>query len=171
MAGHTVALNHIEHSFACDNQFQIAEKNGDLLTRTKERGSELDSEEVGTLINFVTPFSLRVDIDEALTRAALIMEQGGKEDRREQNRPEWLLRSSQSVPITSAWDSVKLRFDFDVLCYGETLGSPLARNPSLASLTSLSVRQAILLYIDVRPGSRKRIPIRSRPREGMGDEK
>jgi hypothetical protein len=39
MADYTVALNHIEHGFARDNQFQIADKNGDLLTRTKEGGS------------------------------------------------------------------------------------------------------------------------------------
>jgi hypothetical protein len=39
MADYTVALNHIEHGFARDNQFQIADKNGDLLTNTKEGGS------------------------------------------------------------------------------------------------------------------------------------
>ena len=38
-ADYTVALNHIEHGFARDNQFQIADKNGDLLTATKEGGS------------------------------------------------------------------------------------------------------------------------------------
>jgi hypothetical protein len=36
MADYSVVLNHIEHGFARDNQFQIADKNGDLLTRTKE---------------------------------------------------------------------------------------------------------------------------------------
>jgi hypothetical protein len=39
MADYTVSLNHIEHGFARDNQFQIADKNGDLLTHTKEGGS------------------------------------------------------------------------------------------------------------------------------------
>ena len=40
MADYTVALNHIEVGlFARDNQFQIADKNGDLLTNTKEGGS------------------------------------------------------------------------------------------------------------------------------------
>jgi hypothetical protein len=39
MADYTVALNHIEHGFARDNQFQIADKNGDLLSTTKEGGS------------------------------------------------------------------------------------------------------------------------------------
>jgi hypothetical protein len=39
MADYSVVLNHIEHGFARDNQFQIADKNGDLLTRTKEGGS------------------------------------------------------------------------------------------------------------------------------------
>lgn len=38
-ADYTVSLNHIEVGFARDNQFQIADKNGDLLTRTKEGGS------------------------------------------------------------------------------------------------------------------------------------
>jgi hypothetical protein len=39
MANYIVALNHIEHGFVRDNQFQIADKNGDLLTNTKEGGS------------------------------------------------------------------------------------------------------------------------------------
>jgi hypothetical protein len=39
MADYTVNLNHIEHGFARDNQFQIADKNGDLLSTTKEGGS------------------------------------------------------------------------------------------------------------------------------------
>ena len=39
MADYTVSLNHIEVGFARDNQFQIADKNGDLLSRTKEGGS------------------------------------------------------------------------------------------------------------------------------------
>jgi hypothetical protein len=39
-ADYTVSLNHIEVGLiARDNQFQIADKNGDLLTRTKEGGS------------------------------------------------------------------------------------------------------------------------------------
>lgn len=38
-ADYTVSLNHIEHGFARDNQFQIADKNGDLLMTTKEGGS------------------------------------------------------------------------------------------------------------------------------------
>jgi hypothetical protein len=38
-ADYTVSLNHIEHGFARDNQFQIADSNGDLLTKTKEGGS------------------------------------------------------------------------------------------------------------------------------------
>lgn len=40
MADYTVSLNHIEVGLlARDNQFQIADKNGDLLTKTKEGGS------------------------------------------------------------------------------------------------------------------------------------
>jgi len=39
MADHTVALNHIEVGWARDNQFQIADRNGDLLSKTKEGGS------------------------------------------------------------------------------------------------------------------------------------
>jgi hypothetical protein len=38
-ADYTVLLNHIEHGFVRDNQFQIADRNGDLLTRTREGGS------------------------------------------------------------------------------------------------------------------------------------
>jgi hypothetical protein len=39
-ADYTVALNHIEVGlFVRDNQFQIADKNGDLLAKTKEGGS------------------------------------------------------------------------------------------------------------------------------------
>ncbi len=38
-ADYTVNLNHIEHGFARDNQFQVADKNGDLLSHTKEGGS------------------------------------------------------------------------------------------------------------------------------------
>jgi len=39
VADYTVALNHIEVGFARDNQFQIADKQGDLISRTKEGGS------------------------------------------------------------------------------------------------------------------------------------
>jgi hypothetical protein len=39
LADYTVMLNHIEMGFVRDNQFQIADKNGDLLSRTKEGGS------------------------------------------------------------------------------------------------------------------------------------
>jgi hypothetical protein len=38
-ADYTVVLNHIEHGFARDNQIQIANKDGDLISRTKEGGS------------------------------------------------------------------------------------------------------------------------------------
>ena len=38
-ADYTVLLNHIEHGFARDNQIQIANKDGDLISRTKEGGS------------------------------------------------------------------------------------------------------------------------------------
>jgi hypothetical protein len=39
-ADYTIALNHIEvGAFGRDNQFQIADKNGDLLAHTKEGGS------------------------------------------------------------------------------------------------------------------------------------
>ena len=39
MADYTVSLNHIEHGFVRDNQFQVADKNGDLISKTKEGGS------------------------------------------------------------------------------------------------------------------------------------
>jgi hypothetical protein len=39
MADYTVVLNHIEHGFARDNQIQIANKDGDLISKTKEGGS------------------------------------------------------------------------------------------------------------------------------------
>jgi hypothetical protein len=39
MADYTVLLNHIEVGFARDNQFQIADKSGDLISHTKEGGS------------------------------------------------------------------------------------------------------------------------------------
>lgn len=39
MADYTVSLNHIERGFLRDNQIQVANKNGDLLSRTKEGGS------------------------------------------------------------------------------------------------------------------------------------
>jgi hypothetical protein len=39
MADYTVALNHIEHGFARDNQIQVANKDGDLISKTKEGGS------------------------------------------------------------------------------------------------------------------------------------
>jgi hypothetical protein len=39
MADYTVALNHIEVGFARDNQIQVANKDGDLLSKTKEGGS------------------------------------------------------------------------------------------------------------------------------------
>lgn len=39
MADYTVLLNHIEVGFSRDNQFQIADKNGELISRTKEGGS------------------------------------------------------------------------------------------------------------------------------------
>jgi hypothetical protein len=38
-ADYTVLLNHIEVGFVRDNQFQIADKNGDLISKTKEGGS------------------------------------------------------------------------------------------------------------------------------------
>jgi hypothetical protein len=34
-----VLLNHIEHGFVRDNQIQIANKEGDLISKTKEGGS------------------------------------------------------------------------------------------------------------------------------------
>jgi hypothetical protein len=39
MADYTVLLNHIEVGFARDNQIQIANRDGDLLSKTKEGGS------------------------------------------------------------------------------------------------------------------------------------
>jgi hypothetical protein len=39
MADYTVLLNHIESGFVRDNQIQVANKNGDLLSKTKEGGS------------------------------------------------------------------------------------------------------------------------------------
>jgi hypothetical protein len=39
MADYTVALNHVEHGFARDNQIQVANKDGDLISTTKEGGS------------------------------------------------------------------------------------------------------------------------------------
>jgi hypothetical protein len=39
MADYTVALNHIEVGFVRDNQIQVANKDGDLLSKTKEGGS------------------------------------------------------------------------------------------------------------------------------------
>ena len=39
VADYSVLLNHIEHGFARDNQIQIANKDGDLISRTKEGGS------------------------------------------------------------------------------------------------------------------------------------
>jgi hypothetical protein len=39
MADYTVALNHIEHGFVRDNQIQVANKDGDLISKTKEGGS------------------------------------------------------------------------------------------------------------------------------------
>jgi hypothetical protein len=38
-ADYTVALNHIEQGFARDNQIQVANKEGDLISKTKEGGS------------------------------------------------------------------------------------------------------------------------------------
>jgi hypothetical protein len=39
VADYSVLLNHIEHGFARDNQIQIANKDGDLISKTKEGGS------------------------------------------------------------------------------------------------------------------------------------
>ena len=39
VADYTVALNHIEIGWARDNQFQVANKDGDLISTTKEGGS------------------------------------------------------------------------------------------------------------------------------------
>jgi len=38
-ADYSVVLNHIEHGFVRDNQIQIANKDGDLISKTKEGGS------------------------------------------------------------------------------------------------------------------------------------
>lgn len=38
-ADYTVLLNHIEHGFVRDNQIQIANRDGDLISKTKEGGS------------------------------------------------------------------------------------------------------------------------------------
>ena len=38
-ADYTIMLNHIEHGFVRDNQVQIANRDGDLISRTKEGGS------------------------------------------------------------------------------------------------------------------------------------
>lgn len=38
-ADYTVVLNHIEHGFVRDNQFQVANRLGDLVSKTKEGGS------------------------------------------------------------------------------------------------------------------------------------
>lgn len=38
-ADYTILLNHIEMGLMRDNQFQIADRNGDLISRTKEGGS------------------------------------------------------------------------------------------------------------------------------------
>ena len=38
-ADYTVVLNHIEVGFVRDNQIQVANKDGDLLSKTKEGGS------------------------------------------------------------------------------------------------------------------------------------
>jgi hypothetical protein len=39
VSDYTVILNHVEAGFSRDNQIQIADKNGDLISRTKEGGS------------------------------------------------------------------------------------------------------------------------------------
>jgi hypothetical protein len=39
VADYSVLLNHIEHGFARDNQIQVANRDGDLISRTKEGGS------------------------------------------------------------------------------------------------------------------------------------
>jgi hypothetical protein len=38
-ADYTVSLNHIEHGFTRDNQIQVANRDGDLISKTKEGGS------------------------------------------------------------------------------------------------------------------------------------
>ncbi len=39
MADYTVMLNHIETGFTRDNQIQVANRDGDLISKTKEGGS------------------------------------------------------------------------------------------------------------------------------------
>jgi hypothetical protein len=39
VADYTVLLNHIEAGFVRDNQIQVANKEGDLISKTKEGGS------------------------------------------------------------------------------------------------------------------------------------
>jgi hypothetical protein len=39
LADYTVLLNHIEVGFVRDNQIQVANKDGDLISKTKEGGS------------------------------------------------------------------------------------------------------------------------------------
>jgi hypothetical protein len=39
LADYTVVLNHVEADFSRDNQIQIADKNGDLISKTKEGGT------------------------------------------------------------------------------------------------------------------------------------
>ena len=38
-ADYTILLNHIEHGFSRDNQIQVANREGDLISKTKEGGS------------------------------------------------------------------------------------------------------------------------------------
>jgi len=38
-ADYTVSLNHIEQGFSRDNQIQVANRDGDLISKTKEGGS------------------------------------------------------------------------------------------------------------------------------------
>ena len=38
-ADYSVLLNHVKHGFVRDNQIQIANKDGNLISRTKEGGS------------------------------------------------------------------------------------------------------------------------------------
>ena len=39
LVDYTVELNHIEHVFSRDNQMQVVNKDGDLVSKTKEGGS------------------------------------------------------------------------------------------------------------------------------------
>jgi hypothetical protein len=39
MAAYTIMLNHVEGDFSRTNQFQIADKNGDLISKTKQGGT------------------------------------------------------------------------------------------------------------------------------------